>query len=169
MVGPFVVCCPRGQSALYRPVFSPHLNYWRARLRSSQRHYVGQHWLNPFRLRALFAVTNARYRLGQLAIWCGISVGARAYSAGGRYCDFCCHRASHQTSDPSSPCRGSRGYKCCLFRRSDRLASLDTSEMQSLTIAMAMISVFLLPLFSPRVRDWSTDPATIDHVNSQDP
>ena len=47
-------------------------------------------------------------------------------------------------------------------------AALDMSAMQSLTIAMAMISVFLLPLRNPRVRNWIMDPATIDHVNSQD-
>ena len=47
-------------------------------------------------------------------------------------------------------------------------AALDMSAMQSLTIAMAMISVFLLPLRNMRVRNWIMDPATIDHVNSQD-
>jgi len=42
----------------------------------SQRHYVGQHWPNPPGPRALFAGANARYRAGQLASWCGISVCA---------------------------------------------------------------------------------------------
>ena len=47
-------------------------------------------------------------------------------------------------------------------------AALDMSAKQSLTIAVAMIAVFLLPLLSPRVRNWIMGPAAIDQVHSQD-
>ena len=45
-------------------------------------------------------------------------------------------------------------------------AALDMSTMQSLT--MAMIAVFLLALFSLRVRNWILGPAAIDQDHSQD-
>ena len=45
-------------------------------------------------------------------------VGAGAYSAGGRYCDFAV-TAHHQTSDPSSPCGGLVVISAS-FRRGDR-------------------------------------------------
>ena len=47
-------------------------------------------------------------------------------------------------------------------------AALDMSAMQSLTIAVAMIAAFLLPLLSPRVRNWIMGPAAIDQDHSQD-